>query len=44
MGTVVGLILCQRTLRRLDRLFMGGLLALDDGRALIATGGELRGP
>lgn len=42
VGTVVGLILGHRTLCRLERLLVGGLLALNDGRALVAAGGELR--
>lgn len=43
VSTVVGLVLGHRTLRRFERLLMGGLLALDDRRALVAAGGELRG-
>lgn len=43
VGTIVGLILGYRTLRRLQRLLVGGLLGLDDGRALVAASGELGG-
>lgn len=43
VSAVVGLVVCRRTLRGLQRLFVGGLLAFDDRGALVAAAGELGG-